>query len=209
MLSLHLRCLTEALTTAWTIAFKGVPNVTISRGDIFSTKKGQVVASDPIDVRADAIVSPANSFGFMDGGIDAVYAYQFGPGLQARLQALLTESHAGELPVGSAVIVPTGRAEIPWCISAPTMRLPEGVANTLNAFLAFRAALLAVIAHNRSDASPIRTILCPGLGTGVGNMPADRCARQMRAAWDRVVGGRPFAPSSLREASRDEAQLLA
>ena len=27
---------------------------------------------------ADAIVSPANSFGFMDGGIDMVYSKRFG-----------------------------------------------------------------------------------------------------------------------------------
>jgi O-acetyl-ADP-ribose deacetylase (regulator of RNase III) len=31
-----------------------------------------------LDVACDAVVSPANSFGFMDGGIDAVYLSLFG-----------------------------------------------------------------------------------------------------------------------------------
>jgi O-acetyl-ADP-ribose deacetylase (regulator of RNase III) len=43
------------------VYFKGVENVRISGGDIF-------------ELKADAIVSPANSFGYMDGGIGLVYA---------------------------------------------------------------------------------------------------------------------------------------
>jgi O-acetyl-ADP-ribose deacetylase (regulator of RNase III) len=72
--------------------FRGVASVEVGQGDIFETK-------------ADAIVSPANSFGYMDGGIDAVYLERFGAGLQARLQAVLREEHHGELPVGHAVVV--------------------------------------------------------------------------------------------------------
>ncbi|MGL4555809.1 MAG: hypothetical protein ACRC33_31965, partial [Gemmataceae bacterium] len=36
------------------------------------------------DVTCDAVVSPANSFGFMDGGIDRLYTERFGPGVQER-----------------------------------------------------------------------------------------------------------------------------
>ncbi len=206
-LRLHLRDLGGPLIEAWRREFADVPSVTISQGDIFSTKDGPVLASDPIDVRADAIVSPANSFGFMDGGVDAVYTYQLGPQVEERLRALLAERHGGELPIGAAVIVPTGRAEIPWCISAPTMRVPGFVGDSLNAYLAFRAALLAVVAHNRGRQASIRSLLCPGLATAVGRMPVGRCARQMRAAWDRVIAGKPFIPRSLAEAARDEDDL--
>lgn len=83
-----------------------------------------------------------------------------------------------------------------------------GVADTLNAFLAFRAALLAVRDHNRGKRKPVRTLLCPGLGTAVGNMPPDRCARQMRAAWDRVLGLKPFFPTSLHAAAEDQERLI-
>jgi O-acetyl-ADP-ribose deacetylase (regulator of RNase III) len=207
-ITIHLRDLGEPLVIAWQTEFADVPSVRVSQGDIFSGKAGPIAPGDPIDVRADAIVSPANSFGFMDGGIDAVYTYRFGPELQERLQAQLARRHAGELPVGQALIVSTGRSEIPWCISAPTMRIPGIVADTVNAFLAFRAALLAVIDHNRTEGRPIRSVLCPGLATAVGRMPVSRCARQMRAAWDRVLGNRRFKPESLREAAQDELDLL-
>lgn len=158
---------------AWTRSFAGptlASRVEVSCGDIF-------------DLRATALVSPANSFGFMDGGIDLVYSQRFGWGLQERLQTLLRAEHDGELPVGQAVIVPTLDAAIPYLISAPTMRVPMDVADTLNAYLAFRAVLRAVKQHNRSGAPRIDSVLCPGLGTAVGRMPHARCARQMLAAF--------------------------
>lgn len=83
---IHLRDLGEPLVEAWNREFAGVESVTTSCGDIFSLEPGPVEPGAPIDVKADAIVSSANSFGFMDGGIDAVYTNQFGEGLQDRLQ---------------------------------------------------------------------------------------------------------------------------
>jgi O-acetyl-ADP-ribose deacetylase (regulator of RNase III) len=206
-IEIHLRDLSEALVEAWNREFAGVASVTTSCGDIFSDRPGPVADDDPIDVTADAIVSPANSFGFMDGGIDAVYTHVFGAGLQARLQAVLERDHGGELPVGSAVIVPTMRAEIPWCISAPTMRVPAVVDTTANAYLAFRAALRAVLAHNTSGLPRIARVLCPGLATAVGRMPVARCARQMRVAWDRVLGDKTWTPRSWRAAREDDDEL--
>jgi O-acetyl-ADP-ribose deacetylase (regulator of RNase III) len=197
-LEIHLRDLGAALTAAWEKEFAGVPGVTVSQGDIFSTRPGALPGGAPSDVAADAIVSPANSFGFMDGGIDAVYTRQFGFGLERRLQELLAAEYGGELPVGCAVIVETGSADIPWCISAPTMRVPEAVPDTANAYLAFRAALRAVLAHNDAGRPPIRRILCPGLATTTGRMPVGRCAAQMRAAWDNVLGEGPPQPMSWR-----------
>ncbi|MBL8912539.1 MAG: macro domain-containing protein [Archangium sp.] len=208
-LHLHLRDLARPMVDAWERAFDGVENVEIGCGDIFSTRQGPIANDAPIDVRADAIISPANSFGFMDGGIDLVYTYTFGPELQNDLQRVLRRDWGGELPVGCAVIVPTGRSEIPWCISAPTMRVPHFVGDTVNAYLAFSAALRAVKQHNapNSKFKPISRLLTPGLGTAVGRMPVERCARQMRAAWDRFVGA-PLHPTHLAEAEADHESLL-
>jgi O-acetyl-ADP-ribose deacetylase (regulator of RNase III) len=191
VLEIHLRDLSTSLVAAWEEAFAGVSEVSVSQGDIFSTRPGPLPDDAPIDVAADAIISPANSFGFMDGGIDAVYTRQFGFGLERRLQSVLAAEYGGELPVGCAVIVETGSPEIPWCISAPTMRVPEAVPDTANAYLAFRAALRAVLAHNSAGRQPIRRVLCPGLATTTGRMPVGRCAAQMRAAWDNVLGAGP------------------
>lgn len=208
-IAIHLRDLGKPLVDAWNREFAGVASVRVSYGDIFTTKPGQIAANDPIEIKADAIISPANSFGFMDGGIDAVYTYQFGEGLQQRLQATIERDFGGELPVGSAAIVATLHQDIPWCISAPTMRVPQNVADSVNAYLAFRASLRAVIAHNQSGLPRIESILCPGLGTAVGQMPVARCARQMRRAWDRVLGPDRWQPRSVRAAAEDEIDLLA
>jgi O-acetyl-ADP-ribose deacetylase (regulator of RNase III) len=68
-----LRDRSSAVVEAWRAEFIEAPDVEVSGGDIF-------------DLSADAIVSPANSFGFMDGGIDLVYSQHFGWGLQERLR---------------------------------------------------------------------------------------------------------------------------
>jgi len=150
----------------------------------------RVEQGDILAARADAIVSPANSFGYMDGGIDLHYVNAFGWELQDRLQACIAEAHAGELVVGQAVVVETGHAGIPFMVSAPTMRVPSRIAGTVNVYLAFRAALLAVQRHNdRGGAPPIQSLLCPALGAGIGAMPTARVARQMWAAWEEVVLG--------------------
>jgi O-acetyl-ADP-ribose deacetylase (regulator of RNase III) len=162
------------LARAWSEAFASFDDVDVHEADFF--------AHD-----ADAMVSPANSFGIMDGGLDASIRAELGGGLESAVQRVILERHHGELPVGSAEIVPTGHPRWPFLVVAPTMRVPESVANTLNAYLAFRAALLAVVRHNQTGAArPIRTVLVPGLGTGIGAMDPRRCAAQMRIAFDHV-----------------------
>lgn len=194
-ITVRLRDRDAALVEAWRRAFKGCEGVEIGHGDIFA-------------VEADAIVSPANSFGYMDGGIDAVYIARFGAGLQWRLQQFLKEHHGGELAVGEAVIVETGALDIPWLVSAPTMRVPHPVPNTLNAYLAFRAALRAVVAHNRANARRITSVLSPGLASAIGAMPPDRVARQMRFAFDITLGGRPWPPLRAAEIHENHRELL-
>jgi len=65
------------------------------------------------------------------------------------------------------------------------MRVPEIVANTINAYLAFRATLLAITRHNEAAKNrQIRSLVVPGLGTGIGAMDARRCAAQMKIAFE-------------------------
>jgi O-acetyl-ADP-ribose deacetylase (regulator of RNase III) len=179
----HLRDVQVEVVRAWKKHFDGIENVRISAGDIF-------------DLEADAIVSPANSFGYMDGGIDLVYLSRFGWSLQSRLRSHLQEQHNGELPVGQATIVETLDAAVPYLISAPTMRVPMDVSETLNAYLAFRAAIRAVKQHNAVDNRSIRSLLCPGLCTAIGRMSPDLAARQMAAAYRVCVLGESIGPHS-------------
>jgi len=172
--TIRLRDINSSVTAAWETEFADASDVEVSCGDIF-------------DVKADAIVSPANSFGYMDGGVDLVYSRFFGWELQTKLQAILAENHFGELPVGQAVMVPTGHPSIPFLVSAPTMRVPASIARTVNVYLAFRAALIAVIEHNANASAPIDFLLVPGLGTGVGEVPPERAARQMKIAYNSIM----------------------
>lgn len=165
------------------------------------------ILSEPVD----AVVSPANSFGFMDGGIDRVYTERFGPYVQERLQARIRVQHHGELLVGAAAIVPTDDAHIPYCIAAPTMRVPMVLAETVHPYLATRAALLLVKHGTLDDGRPIRNVVrriaFPGMGTGIGQVPPAICARQMRAAIEAVVLERGSFPASWYDA-QTEHQLL-
>lgn len=191
----RLRDRNQAVVEAWRQHFAECPDVAVSAGDIFA---------EP----ADAVVSPANSFGFMDGGIDLAYSLRFGWHVQDRLQALLHAEHDGELPVGQAVIVETGDAQFPLLISAPTMRVPMDVSATVNAFLAFRAVIRAARAYNRTARRPIETILSPGLGTAVGRMHPQACARQMHHAYRTCHLGQKTPPADLVEAGRMQLHMI-
>jgi O-acetyl-ADP-ribose deacetylase (regulator of RNase III) len=191
----HLRDRGGELADAWQRHFAGVPGVVPATGDVFGAT-------------VDAVVSPANCFGFMDGGIDRVYSERFGWHLQDRLREAIERDFDGELPVGLALVVETGAADVPFLVAAPTMRAPVSVAGTLNAYLAFRAALRAVRRLNEGRPGAIRAIACPGLGTGTGEMPAGICAKQMRAAWDEVEGGQAFRPKGVNDALLQHYRLL-
>jgi O-acetyl-ADP-ribose deacetylase (regulator of RNase III) len=163
---------------AWQAYFRDLPNVDITCDEIFT-------------VEADGLVSPANSFGRMDGGLDAQIIEFLGEDVETEVQRVIRDRHDGELIVGTAEIILTLAPQFPYLIVAPTMRVPQNVARTVNAYLAFRAALRAVAEFNALHGDPIQTLLVPGLATANGFMPPLRAARQMRAAYDNVIYGVP------------------
>ncbi|WP_395678309.1 macro domain-containing protein [Inquilinus sp.] len=194
-----LAAMENRLADAWEKAFADVGEVSIHRGSIF-------------DVACDAVVSPANSYGFMDGGIDALYVDRFGIEVQTRLRRLILDRHHGELLIGTAEVVETGDAAQPYLIAAPTMRVPMVLGpETISPYLATRAVLLLARHGTLPGGEPLsdrlRTIAFPGMGTGVGRVPAELCARQMRAAVDDVLLDSYRMPKSWSEAS-ERHQLL-
>ena len=155
------------MVTAWTEAFADFPEITIRHADI-------------LDVAHNTIVSPANSSGFMDGGVDAAYLNFFGPTIQTKVRDSILLRPEGHLPVGASLVVETGHNRIPYMIVAPTMMTPESVAAD-NAYRSLRAVFRIV------EGEPIvgRSIFCPGLATGVGNVePTDAAAAMVEAYRD-------------------------
>lgn len=162
----------QPLVEAWRQVFKDI--------DIVET-----LCCDFFEHEADAMVSPANSFGIMDGGLDLAIRHELGFHVEKRVQTTIVQNFHGELPIGSALIVETDHSRWPHLIAAPTMRVPMNVAGTLNAYLAFRALLLEITLHNSDDSNKkIKSIVCPGLGTGIGGIEPRRCAAHMRVAFD-------------------------
>lgn len=131
----------------------------------------------------DCIVSAANSFGLMDGGVDAAIRDFFGYELPQRVQRRILDEFLGEQPVGTSMIVETGHPAHPWVAHTPTMRVPMPITHTDQVYAAMWAMLLAVRRHNLTSAPRIRVIACPGLGTAAGGMPHGEAARQMALAY--------------------------
>lgn len=137
-------------------------------------------------------VSPANSLGFMDGGIDYVYSRTMFPGVEQRVRekikslGILSGLGRNYLPVGSAIIVGAHHTvSTTKLISAPTMFLPHNVATTKNAYHAF----MAVLGVFTKSAVETLTLVCPALCTGVGRMNVRNAAEQMHSAYTDFFSG--------------------
>jgi O-acetyl-ADP-ribose deacetylase (regulator of RNase III) len=156
--------------------FRDLPSVEVLAGDLF-------------DLDCDALVSPANSFADMSGGLDQQIDRFYAEAAQPAAVARIAERFHGELPVGVATILAMGTRRFPHLIVSPTMRVPSKVPGTLNAYLSMRAALIAIHEHNRVASSPIRSVAVPGLCTGVGGMPPEESGPQMRAGYEMIVLG--------------------
>src|SRR5438876_342301 len=84
------------LYSEWNEQFADLPNVEIIQGHFEQLKS------------FDCMVSAANSFGIMDGGVDAAITRFFGYALVERVQERILDEYLGEQPVGTSIIVETG-----------------------------------------------------------------------------------------------------
>ena len=198
-----LTALQPRLAHAWEAACGNLDFVSVREGSIF-------------DVACDAVVSPANSFGFMNGGIDLFYARYFGRQVQDRLQHAIRTHHHGELLVGAAEVIATGDLDVPYMIAAPTMRIPYEIRGTVNPYLAARAVFLlwkhGTLCDGPYSGQPVRdtvtSIAFPGLGTGVGGVEPGVCARQVRGAIEDVLLDRFAYPESWGQVRRRHEEFL-
>ncbi|MGI4872518.1 MAG: macro domain-containing protein [Janthinobacterium lividum] len=160
----------EQLCEAWQSAFQGANEVEIVNG------KFEQVAD------FDCMVSAANSFGLMDGGVDLAITNFFGTALQTKVQQRILRDYNGEQPVGTSFIIETDSKAHPFLAHTPTMRVPMPITNTDNVYLAMKAMLQCVKDFNNSS-ERIKTVVCPGLGTATGRVPYEEAARQMALAY--------------------------
>jgi O-acetyl-ADP-ribose deacetylase (regulator of RNase III) len=155
------------MVEAWRSTFEENPEVEVVHGSMLQQ-----------DV--DAWVSPTNSKGSMDGGLDAVIKGFLGPKIESRVQQEIARVHGGFLPLGHATCVPTNAPLPRYLISTPTMHASsQDVSDTLNVALACAAAFQAVHMQNARDPGSIRSVAMPGLGANTGKVPVEICADLM------------------------------
>lgn len=156
-------------------------------GFVVDTRGVQHVKSMPIaQGRTVCFVSPGNSLGFMDSGIDLQYTGMF-PGIQERLQgAMVAETTLGRkhIPVGQSLALSLLGGDL--FVAAPTMLLPQDVSRSRNAYHAARAALAA---FSHTDVTAL--LVLPAMCCGCGKMAPEEAAAQMRQAVEDARAGAP------------------
>lgn len=137
------------------------------------------VTADFSKLDVDAYVSPANSFGYMNGGIDLAYA-RIWPDIQEKVQEYIIDNYEfEEVPVGDAFILFNVEEEEDTFIKqialivAPTMRIPMKIP-PINVYLATRAAVYQGLKEE------FKTIAIPGMGTGSGGVHPKEAGWAMR-----------------------------
>lgn len=148
----------------------------------------------PSSTRLDLLVSPANSYGLMDGGFDDALSRALAPvddypALTRIAQARLYQEWRGFAPPGTCTLlrIPDEweqRSDNAWgaryVAICPTMRLPQDA--TWDREVVYECVwslLCAIDRHNRSGEPHIRSILMTPLATGVGRVSAQRWAQQL------------------------------
>jgi len=126
---------------------------------------------------ADAICNPANSLLYMGGG--AAGALKRAGGEEVEFEAL---KHA-PVPIGKAIATTAGKLQAQWLIHAPTMERPAMRTTGEKVYHATKAAL------ERADEVGAKSIVIPGMGTGVGGVSSEAAAKAM------VRALKEFAPA--------------
>lgn len=162
-----------------------------------------------IENKKYGIVSPANSFGDMQGGIDLIFYTKFGWKLEELVMQNIIKYKFGELVVGDCIIVEIPKDDFSsqkqikkYLLVAPTMRVPMGIKGTVNVYLAFRAALISLLTANNN----ITDVFVSGMGTGIGKVEPNICAKQMFYAYHNLLN--PKAHNDLIQMTREHVDLL-
>lgn len=150
---------------------------------------------------ADAVIAPTNSFGYLDAGIDGAFARRFGRRLQRSLQERIACEFDAELPVGQAVILPSGDFTLPFVVMAPATQFPGKISAEPMIFRAVTAGLRAIERWNAEDEMPpIESIVIPDIAGIAHGWDADRLVLQLRTALEDWRGRRDSGLRRIRAA---------
>lgn len=142
----------------------------------------------------EAIVSPANSFGLMDGGYDKAITDYFGPLVMETVQTAILNDWYGEQPVGTSLSVPILNhfyikrieeedkvlEQNPILIHTPTMRTPEPITDQRIIYQCMRTTLIEAINQR------VESIVIPAFGGCTGKVSPEVIAKMMFLAHEQI-----------------------
>lgn len=124
-------------------------------------------------------ISPANSLGFMDGGIDKALSRVMFSGIEKIVKYQIRKFgkknilNQKYLPIGSSIIIKPLKTDTVahlqnhecYMVVAPTMLLPQPVTDTKNCYYATMAALYNIFVNGKHrDCEVVFTSMCCGYG---------------------------------------------
>lgn len=130
--------------------------------------------------KVQCVVSPANSFGLMDGGYDLALTNWYGNQLQKRVQQYILENFYGEQPVATSFIIEAGK-DNQYLIHTPTMRTPQKIADPFVIYQCMRTTLMVANRYN------IESILIPMFGGSVGHVEPEIVSKMMYLAYKQIM----------------------
>lgn len=161
-----------------------------------------ILNDDILSIPTDCIISPANSFGFMDGGLDLLISHTLGWQVEKIVRDTIEKDYYGEILVGQAFLSKTDSKLIPFIICSPTMRVPQILpVDSVNIYLASKAIFRIIKTH------PHLTYSVSGLGTGIGGSSFKTCAKQMKYAYEEIFSN-SFIPKDINEAFKQSDKLI-
>lgn len=172
-MKIYLLDINKNMTTEWYDVFKYKKtdwNIDIIHGDLKTFL-------DTYNV--ECIVSPANSFGLMDGGYDYAITEYFGDILQKNVQKYILDKYYGEQTICTSFIIDIPNTD-KRLIHTPSMLVPMDMRNSDVVYQCTRATLICALENN------INSIVIPAFGGGCGKIEPRIIAKQMQLAFDTI-----------------------
>ena len=160
------------MCNAWNEEFFDVEDVSV-------VNAGFVDYMNDTDLEIDGIVSPANSFGIMDGGYDAAITECFGTSVMRGIQNVIKDRYRGIQPVGTALSMKIN--DKITLLHVPTMYFPSKITDVRIIFQCMLSTLI------EADRNGLRTIVIPAFGSGCGKVHFRDVSRMMKIAYDYFV----------------------
>jgi O-acetyl-ADP-ribose deacetylase (regulator of RNase III) len=161
----------KKMVESWKRFFNGTENVKFVCSDFEKFMDNNKV---------QCVVSPANSYGLMDGGYDYAISEWFGWDLQNKVQKYIVDNFYGEQPVGTSIIVDTGKDGIKL-IHTPTMRYPDIIRDAAVVYQCMRSTLMLAMKND------IKSIVIPAFGGACGGLEYDEIAEMMWKAFMQLL----------------------